>query len=172
MHQIVHSFLSFAFLLILQNIAIHCQDEKDQKSKDILRQIAYNTELTYSAFHKGAPESPDSRYNAFHKSMPELADSTYRAFTKNHPEFGYVDREKTSEILYGGNNYKIRYFRTKRASVERSLESIRKRLNEERKRERDELLMAADANPRMDTNDTSGTGKHGLVSFEYGEFYK
>lgn len=130
-----------------------CQDEKDQKSKEILHQIAFNTELTYGAFRESEPES----------------DLTYRAFTKNHPEFSYTEREKPNEILYGGNDYKIRYFRTKR-QTERSLESIRKRLNEERKREREELLMAADANPRMETNDTTGAGKHGLASFEYGEF--
>lgn len=150
MQQIVYRFLYFAFLLILQNIVIHCQDEKEQKSKDILRQIAFNSELTYSTFRKSEPDS----------------DFTYKAFTKNHPQFSNIEKDRTNDILYGENNYKIRYFRNKRSTVERSLESIRKKLNEERKKEREEPLMAADANPRMEGNHTSIGGRH---SFEYGK---
>lgn len=153
MHQFLQTFLSFIFLLILQIVVIHSQDEKEQRSEDILRQIAFNNELTYSAFHQNEP----------------VSDYTYSAFTKNHPEFNNTEKDRTNEILFGsGNDYKIRFFRTKRSPKERSLESIRKRLNEEKKREREEMLMAADANARMETNDTLGSGKHSLASFGYG----
>lgn len=139
MQQIVYHFLYLTFLLISQNPAIYCQDEKEQKSKDILRQIETNLELTYNAFHKSEPD----------------ADYIYKAFTRNHPQFSNTEKDKTNDILYGENNYKIRYFRNKRSSVESSLGSIRKKLNEDRKKEREELGMAADANQRMEGNHTS-----------------
>lgn len=150
MHLFDRSFLTFIFLLILRIVAITSQDEKEQKSEDILRQIAFNNELTYSAFQQ---------------------NEYYSAFRKNHPEFSNREKDRTNEILFGsGDDYKIRFFRTKRSPRERSLESIRKKLNEERKKEREEMLMAADANPRMETNDTLGFGKHSLASYRYGKY--
>lgn len=138
------------------------------KSREILNQIAYNSDLKYSALQKNEP-NPDITYNALHKNQPD-PDFMYNAFTKNHPEFSNMERDRTTDIIYGANNYKIRYVRSKRSSVERSLESIRKRLNEERKKERDDQLMAADAYPRMEVNETTGGVKHVPASFEYGEF--
>lgn len=161
MYLLVH-YLSLSFLLILTQ----CQDEKAKKSKDILRKIATDADMRYDAFHKS---KPTPTYSAFHISDTD-ADFTYSAFMKNHPEFSNIEKDRTNDILYGQNNYRIRYFRSKRSTMEKSLESIRKRLNEERKKEREEQLIAGDANPRMESNGTARGSMHALAHFEYGKF--
>ncbi|CAH1983529.1 unnamed protein product [Acanthoscelides obtectus] len=61
---------------------------------------------------------------------------------------------------------RIRYFRSKRNAIERSISTIRKKLNDEKKKEEKEW-MAADANPRLEPNETGA--KLGLVEYEQGE---
>ncbi|CAG9816232.1 unnamed protein product [Phaedon cochleariae] len=78
--------------------------------------------------------------------------------------FSNTEDEHFKDIFddfYGAN---IRYFRGPRSVPERSIASIRKRLNEERKRDE---IMAADALPRMEPNDT-GLVKHGTTDMDAG----
>lgn len=166
MHQILPR---LTFLIILQTAFVRCQNEKDRKSEDILRQIEFNRDLVYSAFHKHEPAS-NFTYDVFQKNVPD-SEFAYKAFAKNHPEFDSLEQDRTNNILYGSNSYRIQYFRSKRSSVERSLESIRKQLNEESKKEKEDQVMAAEAFPRLEANDsTSGVPKHLPSHFEYGKF--
>nr|CAH7767694.1 unnamed protein product [Callosobruchus chinensis] len=79
-----------------------------------------------------------------------------------------IFRDDVFRDIFGGRRdvARIRYFRSKRHAVERSISTIRKKLNDEKKKEEKEW-MAADANPRLEPNET-GT-KLGLVEYEQNE---
>lgn len=130
---------SLALLFILQNGRIRCQDdEKEKTAEDIPLRTENNSHL-----------------DLIHRDLIQL---------DKRPESSNIETDETKDI-FSSNYYKIRFFRSKRSAPEKSIASIRKRLNEERKKEREELM--ADANPRMEPNETTGATKHGSLGYEY-----
>nr|ALV82496.1 Alk [Leptinotarsa decemlineata] len=121
----LQSFLPFALLFILCNTPSQCQDEKE-KSKE----KTGNINAIYSAH-------------------------TIRELNQDIRPFSNTDIDDDQKDIFNPEYYHTRiryYFRPRRSVPERSIASIRKRLNAERKRE--EELMSADALPKMEPNDT------------------
>ncbi|KAG5888423.1 hypothetical protein JTB14_020198 [Gonioctena quinquepunctata] len=131
-------FLPFILLFILHNVSIRCQDEKEKSKKE-----TDDTNSIHSAHH------------------------TLRQLNQDIRPFSNTDFEEDEEKDIFNTDYyhtKIRYFRPKRNSPVRSIASIRKRLNEERKRDE---LMAADSFPKMEPNGTDLI-KHALSKHRKG----
>lgn len=148
---IVNSLIPFSLLFILQNTQIRCQDDEKENSEEIpLRNISEtknNLDLIHNAYTIG---------NDLRSEIGSIEVDNFGSDDEVNDPFAQSD-------------YKIRYFsRIKRSTAdkERSITSIRKRLNEERRKERDEL-MSADANPRMEPNETTGVAKQSSGAFEF-----
>lgn len=149
---IVKGFVLFSILLIIRKTAVQCQDEKEKRKDDALEQKRDGSEIDSSL---------NLNQNGAHTIRTYQIDSNQL----KRPKFSNIGddiKDILSDEAYEKiSNYFIRY---KRQAPDRSIVSIRKRLNEEKKREE---VMHADANPRMEPNETR-VGKHSFTGMEYG----
>lgn len=153
---IVKGFVLFTLLLIIQKTAVQCQDEKEKRDDDALEERRNGTRNNSSL---------NLNQNGAHTIRTYQTDLN-QLKRPNFSNIGDDIKDILSEESYErSSSYFIRY---KRKAPERSLASIRKRLNEEKKRDD---VMPADANPRMEPNET-GVGKHSLADIEYGKLRK
>ncbi|XP_018579561.1 ALK tyrosine kinase receptor isoform X2 [Anoplophora glabripennis] len=144
--MIVKRFVLFSLLLIIRKTAVQCQDEEEKRKDD------------------AGPEN-DSSLNLNQNGAHTIRTYQTASNQPKRPQFSNIGddiKDILNEEAYERlSSYFIRY---RRQAPDRSIVSIRKRLNEEKKRDE---VMPADANPRMEPNETR-IGKHSFAGTEYG----